>query len=64
MFDALKRRTAPTSPGRDETPGDELAEFLLRKELLDAKSLERACRVAAEGGGRLETVLTKLGLLQ
>jgi general secretion pathway protein E len=40
-----------------------LAELLVQRGILDSKSVERANRVAAEGGSRFDAVLTQLGLL-
>lgn len=40
-----------------------LAELLIGQGRLDEKSLERARHLAAEGGGRLDAVLTQLGLV-
>jgi general secretion pathway protein E len=40
-----------------------LGEFLIAQGQLDAKSLERGKRLAAESGGRLDIVLTQLGLI-
>jgi general secretion pathway protein E len=42
---------------------DALAEILLRHEQCDARTLERARRVAAETGQRLDAVLLQLGLV-
>ena len=40
-----------------------LGELLVAQGQLDAKSLERGLRLAAESGGRLDAVLTQLGLI-
>ena len=40
-----------------------LGDLLVAEGQLDAKSLERGRRLAAESGGRLDTVLTQLGLV-
>jgi len=40
-----------------------LSEMLLKQGHLDSPSIERGRRVAAESGGRLDTVLTQLGLV-
>jgi general secretion pathway protein E len=67
MLERLRRRTpagaAAEGPGRDASRDAVLADFLAREGLVDPKSVERARRVAVEGGARLEQALTQLGLL-
>jgi general secretion pathway protein E len=49
-----------------EQPGDALArlgEILIENRALDQRTLERARRAAAESGGRVDQVLTQLGLV-
>jgi len=46
-----------------ETLETALSDLLLRQGRLDEKSLDRGRRLARDGGGRLDSVLTQLGLL-
>jgi general secretion pathway protein E len=46
-----------------ENFAEALGDLLIERGRLDANSLDRARRLSAEGGGRLDTVLTQLGLI-
>ena len=56
---------SPTAEAAGQ-PGDELSrlsDILLARGALDNRTLERARRVAADTGGRLDRVLTQLGMV-
>jgi general secretion pathway protein E len=56
----ILRRSASLDP---EVAITTLAEFMLARGLIENKTLERASRVAAESGQRLDIVLIQLGLI-
>ncbi|HZB90631.1 MAG TPA: ATPase, T2SS/T4P/T4SS family [Stellaceae bacterium] len=60
MLDAPSLSSATWS---DESFAAALGDLLIEAGRLDAKALERARRLAAEGGARLDQVLTQLGLV-
>jgi general secretion pathway protein E len=61
MLVAVKSR--PSAGASPAEVVDALAAHFVEKGLLDANSLERGRRTAAESGGRLDMVLTQLGLV-
>jgi general secretion pathway protein E len=63
VLDRLRRKNVAPPVARDSDRDAVLVDFLVGQAIVDAKSAERARRVASEGGGRLEAVLTRLGLL-
>jgi general secretion pathway protein E len=66
MVISLDLDATPARPAADDANalGAAAAELLVRRGLLDAKSLERARRVAAENGRRVDAVLVQLGLVK
>jgi len=57
------RNTTFQSTAQADATSEALAEVLLRQEQVDIRTLERAHRVAAETGQRLDAVLNQLGLV-
>ena len=53
----------PALPGTEENAVIALADLLLDRGLVDGKTLERARRVSADTGQRLDSVLIQLGLI-
>jgi general secretion pathway protein E len=53
----------PPVPATEEDAVAALADLLLERGLVDGKTLERARRVSAESGQRLDSVLIQLGLI-
>src|SRR5580704_4281002 len=65
-IDALNPSVKPDAPAPPQTAEAAVAaltEMLLERGLVDAKTLERARRVAAENGQRLDSVLIQLGMI-
>jgi general secretion pathway protein E len=54
---------APAAPDATVAPLEDLIDLLLREGHCDAKAVERARRVAEDGGQRLDMVLSQLGLV-
>jgi general secretion pathway protein E len=63
MVAGLNMQSAPREGGPDEMV-TALAERLLRQGLLDGNALDRARRVSAESGKRLDGVLVQLGMVK
>jgi general secretion pathway protein E len=63
---AVEAITSPVRDGGVDRPSDELLrllDILIERAAIDGRSLERARRVAAETGGRVDQVLTQLGMV-
>src|SRR5579862_2439571 len=69
IMNAAVLSTPPSEPLRPPAPADQesalaaLTDLLVERGLVDVRTLERARRVAAESGQRLDAVLIQLGLV-
>lgn len=59
----VERQQSGVAVPSPEEFAETLGRLLVAQGRLDANSLDRARRLSAEGGGRLDTVLTQLGLI-
>ena len=59
----IEATSAAALPRTEETAVVALADLLLDRGLVDGKTLERARRVSADTGQRLDSVLIQLGLI-
>ncbi len=63
MTIATAERIARSEEWGQDSFAEQLGSLLIERGRLDQNSLDRARRLAAEGGGRLDAVLTQLGLI-